>query len=444
MKGRTKTWAVAAAILCVFLFLSILCLAWMDQEPTVAGQTVSHWVKELGIGPYERTVIAKEHLKDGGPDVVHYLLDALEEPSRSKQAWRDRYHTLWAKLRDPPRRWLPVPQTGRFDRRELITALSELAPESSEVVSVLVEEVGNGEQSIRFVATRALGRMRVEVDDKVLPALSNTLTNDVASNVRSAAGYSLGDMGEVARAAVPALIIASKDTGSDVRWTAAKALGNLGAGSQEAVAALKASLDDPDVVVRSYAAQAHFKLTGEPEPAVSVFVAMLQDSESDERGTVASVLAKIGPAAESAIPTLRELVVRRDLDELPVTLFSAHALWSISGETELPLAALLHVVKHGERYHLIRASEFLGNLGEAASPAVKELIRLASVRDLSIRRGAIIALGKVGKAAEEAVPALKQIGQDDPVPSVREAALESMEKIRIANHEVQGVLDHAN
>ena len=113
-----------------------------------------------------------------------------------------------------------------------------------------------------------------------------------------------------------------------------------------------------------------------------------------------------------------------------LSLFSAHALWAIDGDADRSLSALLNVMRNGTSYYKNKSTGFIGDMGKAASTAVPDLTVLKQEESPSIRRGAVVSLGKIGGAATSAISALKEIEKNDPIQSVWKAAQDSLRLIQ--------------
>lgn len=430
-RAHRKVIQVSAVCISVIgvLMLMELGFAWWGQGPLVAGKRIDYWINQLHQQPYDRQVVALDHLKAFGPGSASFLIKAIENEHSRAERSRKYYVPVWTKLPDVIKRRLPWPEPYEVGKREFISALCEIAPNDPSAVVVAISALGDRENGVRFCAASGLSRMRTGLESKVVPALAHSLTNDSAGNVRGSAAFSLSEIGKQARTALPALIAALDDTESEVRWTVAKAIGTLAKGDAHAIAVVEKKLGDPDAVARCYLAQAHFKLTGNPEPAVGILVSVVESGSNNDRLVAASILAAFGFEAKAALPALRLSV---DDAEIGVSLFSAHALWAIGRDTTRALPALRNALLNGDRYYQIRASEFLGRIGSSASPVVPDLLKTTAESDLLIRRGAVVALGKIGARATSAVPRLTDLADNDLAPSVQAAAKKSLEQINAA------------
>jgi HEAT repeat protein len=136
---------------------------------------------------------------------------------------------------------------------------------------------------------------------------------------------------------------------------------------------------------------------------IAALVTALQDKKSGwGRRLIAGAVAQIGPEAKEAIPTLVELL---QVDEASEPANSA----SLRGAAALAL-------KH---------------MGPEARVAVRPLLAVVTnrAREGFTRRHAIEALGAIGPAAREAVPALQEISRqsEDPLATAAAAALKMIQ-----------------
>jgi HEAT repeat protein len=189
-------------------------------------------------------------------------------------------------------------------------ALGALRPAGAAATSALFEALADPHEAVRHEAAQALSGLPLAEDD--IPRLAEALdSSDVY--VRAFAAWRLGNFGEAARTAVPALAAELADPRTHVavsaalarigpgattavpalilecaspdasrRWRAAKALGRIGPGAAEAIPALATALRDPNERVRLHAARALGRI-GEATP---VAAGALQTATGDPDGGV--------------------------------------------------------------------------------------------------------------------------------------------------------------
>lgn len=127
--------------------------------------------------------------------------------------------------------------------------------EKEAALPVLVAELKNKNQHVR---SSVLGIFReiFPKPAKILPALTEALSNDEFDMVQEAAARLLGRYGPEAKEAVPALIRLAREGTPQGRYAAITALGQIGPDSEETVAALKTLAEDEEDGIRNAAATA--------------------------------------------------------------------------------------------------------------------------------------------------------------------------------------------
>jgi len=322
----------------------------------------------------------------------------------------------------------------------------------------------------------------------VVIALSAAL-DDVAPTVRERAAASLGELGEMAKSAVPALIEALHDDYSETRWSAAWALAELDALGPEAEAAAEyfvRSLTDPLAAAEAAAALvsigppaasavlAELEASDDPElrwraakilvaiggsgarDTIPMLVATLKGSKKHAAGAAAA-LARIGPDAVEAVPSLVEALagtddVRRlnaldalgaigagagaavpavtrllDGDSTLVVAFAAEALARIGGAG---VTALGHVIRSKRKKDVrILALAALRKHPTHAAGAMFSTVGALLDDDPDIRAESAGVLGAMGVAASSAIPAL-EARREDPDSAVRREVERALERVR--------------
>ncbi len=192
---------------------------------------------------------------------------------------------------------------------------------------------------------------------------------------------------------------------ADIRRRAIFALGAMGLDAAEAVPALARILrEDADAETRHQAAQALAKMAPASAAAVPDLARALdEDEEPLVRMNAAIALSRLGTQARPAVPVLIRATQRR-ANRTNLTTFSF---------TIQEMAALA----------LGRAT---AGTSEGAAPLLEAL---QSARTANKRRLIARALGEIGPAGRAAEPQLRALLADEN-PEVREAAQESLQKIR--------------
>jgi hypothetical protein len=160
------------------------------------------------------------------------------------------------------------------------------------------------------------------------------------------------------------------------------------------VACLHARIPEPDHDQR----RSFRMMVPRDKPSLPDLLAAL---DGDPDRDVLDALGAVGPAARAAAPRLRELLQA----PRPATrAAAARALWKIAGDADAVRAALRDTTS------LVRISALVA---VADARFVPDVLTLLDDRDRRVHRYAFEALGRLGAAAAQAIPALRAIA-DDP------------------------------
>jgi HEAT repeat protein len=249
----------------------------------------------------------------------------------------------------------------------------------------------------------------------VLPLLRRQTKETLSNYVEALAG--------VGEPAVPALRQELRGASVTGRIGAARALGMLAARAQAAFPDLEAVLQDADADVRGAAAEALVEIdAGRAGPAVPQLIARLPSADATLRDRVVKLLARIGKAAEPAVPALTQLLTDPD-----VRLEAAKALVEIDPAQAGPavpvfVGILESNLSAGNPWPQIHAQllEALGRIGTLAAEAVPVIRRFLQGQDTYDHIVAAQALLRVAaECTAEAVTALVRIveegGNGDPL-----------------------------
>lgn len=238
--------------------------------------------------------------------------------------------TLLARLKENP------------DDNPAAVALAKLSPTIREqAMSLLVEALK--QKTVRFPAN-TLSRIGLfgPAAKQALPILMEHAAGDDFGPANNAI-FAIGEIGPEAIEAKPVVEAALLDGGGLIRWRAAntlclidpdqldrhletlmvhlkegsdygiRSLGNLGPRASKAAPRLFEALENDSL--RLSAAEALLKI--QPESASKVANAIVKDLQSDSvhaRDTAARLLGEVGPAAASALPSLRDAAASQDLE----------------------------------------------------------------------------------------------------------------------------------
>ncbi|MGA9449999.1 MAG: hypothetical protein WBW41_01510, partial [Verrucomicrobiia bacterium] len=141
----------------------------------------------------------------------------------------------------------------------------------------------------------------------------------------------------------------------------------------------------------------------------------------------------IGPAAQSAVPILRKLLHDTGQFSLGNRVFSAKALWQITGKTNEALPVLINALKNDDSFW---AADVLGMMGADAKPAIPALQGALQSPIGYTRLLSAIALNKIEPQFQLPMPLLLGLLKDQSSATRFEAA----QIIWTMNHDPQIIL----
>ncbi len=226
----------------------------------------------------------------------------------------------------------------------------------------------------------------------------------------SGAARVLGAIGpSAAEVAVPELRLALADMRDchifgPVWASAAEALGRMGPRGVDVLLELLAENNDAHLV-RAAAYGLHFS-GNYGQKAVPALIRLLSRNDPNNRKEAIFALQGIGPAAKEAVPILMTML---DSDDFHTQYWACRALGAIGAEAEEAIPVLIRLTTKGVTSVRRNAAAALGRIGPKIGPEGVAAL-LAALHDPmeAVREQAVIALGRLGSYAIEAVPALEQ------------------------------------
>jgi HEAT repeat protein len=320
---------------------------------------------------------------------------------RWHNGWRDEYF-LWTS-----------------DHAPRVTAIRALAAISKNVehVDLFLELLEEEHYAVPYAAIEAIGEMG-KVAKTAIPRLIELLETSEGNDIRREICEALSKFGPDAKDAVPVLInLLDKRTDELLRRDAVDALGKIGPDAAEAVPILLDILQNEDWFWKNTVIGA---LGGIGEAsAVPVIRESLLSRGDLERRMAAWALGKMGVASKAAVPELISLLNDKVDD---VRLYAAYALREIGPDAKDAVPKLMDMLttETGDvKYYVIYA--FAG-IGPAAKPAIPELIKLLDDESPRIRLAAVEVLEHFGPAASDTLPKINELADNDPDEEVRIAA----------------------
>jgi HEAT repeat protein len=222
-------------------------------------------------------------------------------------------------------------------RTTAATVLAGLSPPVVSAVRSLCRCLTSPEESLRTVASLALGKIGAPAVPSLRLLLKFSDPDVVAAAISSLsmigtpAAESLGDLevlssgplqlscaaamasvsGDAARG-LPVLLRASEHSDPAIRIQALQRITELGAAAHPAISQILARLGDPVPAVRAAAALTLARINAPANQALHSLITTLADPEADVRLNAAIALSGFGKTAADAAPALRNLALDGD------------------------------------------------------------------------------------------------------------------------------------
>ncbi len=285
---------------------------------------------------------------------------------------------------------------------------SEIGPDAAELTPDLVEVIKHDDPECRMQAIVALGQIG-EGAKSAVPAIVELLEQETFESVKYAAAFALGEIGDP-DVATPELtkLLASEDLG--LKAISARSLLKISPDAEIKAKSLKVLLealksDDHNIRQLMIRTLAELEAPAEgPRPEViQAFAEAMQDAKPEVIGEVMSALASKGKAA---VPG-----VIRGLENESTRSYAIRVATLLGPDAEEAVPALLQAWKASQDDPTTQAEIHfaLGAIGPAAAPAVPALIAALDSDENLVRNSACYALGRIGPAAQSAVPKLRQL-----------------------------------
>lgn len=407
-------------------------------------------------------------LADMGKDAMPVLLEALKNE-------KSRYWASVALAEIGPDAAAAVEPLGQIaaggeidEKLQAILALAAIGEPAKAAAPALIQTLDSNEEMLQFAAAFALGRLRVpeadsalektagsgneflagvaawaraqlHLDDKQLVAdAASRLQKLLASDkppVRASAVSGLSDLAPAVDPAQRGSLAEAfagliTDADPDVAMAAGAALVRLG---EPAVGPLRGKLADP--ACRLPAMEILGTIGAAAKPALPDMVAALADPDESFRSDAAIAIASFGPDAAAAVPDLMKLL--EATSNAPGTRYAATYALGRIGSAARPALEKLRELAAADDELLATVAVWAAlkidpadiSLFEKAVPRLRKALR--SEQEMA-RLEAAVALGDIGPQATSALPLLELVAEDDPLPSVRQAAEQAIAKISAA------------
>lgn len=287
--------------------------------------------------------------------------------------------------------WLEGDRPDRFYLG--CAAVTVLGTKAREYLPILIEKVDEPNFSTRMSCLFALESMGKEAQpafDKLLKLLD---VPDPEFNVQVRVCYIFRNLGEGARPAIPRLMRLAEEGVLSSRSMAYLTLGALGPSpDHDIVGLLTKRLDAFHLLDRERALIGLGYLGKDARPALDKIEALMRNPEKSAQAQ------------------------------------AAFAYWKITGETEQPLNVLADCLASYD--FRMNAVDRAGDMGAVASSLVPKMLPLLDEPDdEALREAVILAFGKMGPAAKDAIGKLQSIANYDSDILMQETAKLALESI---------------
>lgn len=303
------------------------------------------------------------------------------------------------------------------DWRVRLKSVSSLGMERTEdSVRALLSAVDDPNEMVRNEVLPALGNIGA-LAKEAIPFLMAKLEAKELS-VRKLAVYSLGKIGPHAQVAFDKIVTLIPSAEPEFHASIAWALSII---SLEIMDKLVAELENPDPSVRAAVAEAMGRAARDADLCVPALLPHLKDSDTQVRAHTAKALGNMRAAkrAEDAVPALIDTLKDEDPE---VAWLASEALRKIATdqaleawmnfEPEGSVPKLIKQLKNRDKVFRADAAKALRDLGAEARDAVDALAGAMRDQMWNVKAYSAEALARVGPDAAEAVPQLTRAIHD--------------------------------
>jgi HEAT repeat protein len=268
-----------------------------DPDPTVRGQALTALV---ALGAAAEEVV---------PALVLGLRDATTDVRRQSAVALGQLEALPAEAVGALA--VALDDADPTVRQQAAAALGHSEAAARAAVDALVRALRDGSEPVALAAAQALHHAG-PLDAPSVDALIALLDHPSAGPRRAAMG-ALASGGDEARRAVDRLTTFRADPSPEMRAAAIRTLARLAADDPQRLQELTAALDDPDWSVRRQVAQQLGDMGDRAQAAVPRLLELMIRSPQDS-DDVAATLRRIDAAPAEAVPMLVEILQNRDAD----------------------------------------------------------------------------------------------------------------------------------
>jgi len=280
-------------------------------------------------------------------------------------------------------------------------------------VESLIQQLESDSEDKQALAAHELGELG-PVAKSAVPALTNVVKESSVA-ARSEAIIALGKIGPAAAPAVPELAKLMRGYSVILKYNALQALRQIGPAAKSAIKQITPLMESNNSYLKVSAAWAVATIDPENKETLQQAIQILLDglhvSINEVQNDAALALSQIGaPAVKPLLETLKKEHKEHHTEECR-QICDVLSHMGPGGESAIP--TLLKIVEKIDDPSLVwRAAHALGNIRSQPDEVVPALTGLLTNDSADVRAHAAISLGDFGPEASSAVPALKKLLAD--------------------------------
>ncbi len=420
--------------------MGLVLAAFFWREPVYHGRKASVWVEELNSVDGSVQEKAYEAIGELGPGAIPALTKTVRITGRGRHPkLQDFVVSVATRLPKKTAKLVldlgGVPR-GYFAGSGSAIALQAMGADAKPAIPELLAALEDEDPNVRSHAACALLAIAPE-DREVMARLCEKIPQDSQAWIFSNVANGFDALPPGNETPLPLIQAALTNAQPYVRMQAFRALGKFPAEAARFEPQLRSALRDADLKVRVGAAVS-LSQWGKTAAAelIPVFLAGVQSPDLVARNYSIAGLAKLGPTAHEALPTLQGML---SASQPIIRVKAANALRQIEPQRAVSGTFLkpgLGKMPRDPMLSLLRVFQFLDQVDPAEAERVPELISLLKNHDPEVQSEVLKALRKLGGRAAPAVPAITGLLADPVV----ETHLRAAEALWSVSHRTEALL----
>jgi len=335
----------------------------------------------------------------------------------------------------------------------ILNAFTLMESQAAEAANEIADLTRHNEPDIRSAAVEALASIGIK--PAMFSEIIEPLLADTSLEVRQAAVASLQKVPEAAEGQLGKLKVLLDDPSAELRESALLALSSVGQRAADVADQAATLLADPNLEVKKAAILALGAFRSAPALAIRQLDWLGHHGDSAVRLLVLESLSKLSDQAKASLPLFESSL---DHEDNAIRLAALEGFSMIESQPEKLLPILMRALEDDDQAIRHASLKAMTSLDDEAAPAIPALIkRLEEGQDRDLALGVLRrlpseanyldhyisalehddpgvrafgcrALGKLGKEAESALPALRQ-ARRDRYRFVRDQANEAIKRI---------------